>query len=46
MHELVIGGYKPGTNGFEYLLVGHYEAKSLVFIAKIRMDSHQRYAAT
>ena len=34
--ELVIGGYKPGTNGFEYLLVGYYEGKHLIFIAKIR----------
>ena len=34
--ELVIGGYKPGTNGFEYLLVGYYEGKNLIFIAKIR----------
>jgi bifunctional non-homologous end joining protein LigD len=34
--ELVIGGYKPGTTGFEYLLVGYYEGKSLIFIAKIR----------
>jgi DNA ligase D-like protein (predicted ligase) len=34
--ELVIGGYKPGTSGFEYLLVGYYEGKSLIFIAKIR----------
>ncbi len=34
--ELVIGGYKPGTNGFEYLLVGYYEGKDLIFIAKIR----------
>ena len=34
--ELVIGGYKPGTNGFEYLLVGYYEGKDLLFIAKIR----------
>jgi len=34
--ELVIGGYKPGTNGFEYLLVGYYEGKELIFIAKIR----------
>lgn len=34
--ELVIGGYKPGTNGFEYLLVGYYEGKQLIFIAKIR----------
>jgi len=34
--ELVIGGYKPGSNGFEYLLVGYYEGKDLIFIAKIR----------
>jgi DNA polymerase LigD, ligase domain len=34
--ELVVGGYKPGPNGFEYLLVGYYEGKSLIFIAKIR----------
>lgn len=34
--ELVIGGYKPGTNGFEYLLVGYHEGKDLIFIAKIR----------
>ena len=34
--ELVIGGYKPGTNGFEYLLVGYYEGRDLIFIAKIR----------
>ena len=34
--ELVIGGYKPGAHGFEYLLVGYYEGKDLIFIAKIR----------
>jgi DNA ligase D-like protein (predicted ligase) len=34
--ELVIGGYKPDTNGFEYLLVGYYEGRALIFIAKIR----------
>lgn len=34
--ELVIGGYKPGSEGFEYLLVGYYEGKKLLFIAKIR----------
>jgi len=33
---LVVGGYKPGSNGFEYLLVGYYEEKDLIFIAKIR----------
>ena len=35
--ELVIGGYKPGSDGFDYLLVGYYdEDKDLIFIAKIR----------
>lgn len=34
--ELVIGGYKPGSHGFDYLLVGYYEGKDLIFIAKIR----------
>ena len=34
--ELVIGGYKPGMNGFEYLLAGYYEGQDLIFIAKIR----------
>jgi bifunctional non-homologous end joining protein LigD len=34
--ELVIGGYKPGPNGFDYLLVGYYEGKDLIFIAKVR----------
>ena len=34
--ELVIGGYKPEPNGFDYLLVGYYEGKDLIFIAKVR----------
>jgi bifunctional non-homologous end joining protein LigD len=34
--ELVIGGYKRGTHGFEYLLVGYYQGRDLIFIAKIR----------
>jgi DNA ligase D-like protein (predicted ligase) len=34
--ELVIGGYKPGPNGFDYLLVGYYEGSDLIFIAKVR----------
>lgn len=34
--ELVVGGYKPGPNGFDYLLVGYYEGKDLIFIAKVR----------
>jgi bifunctional non-homologous end joining protein LigD len=34
--ELVIGGYKPGPNAFDYLLVGYYEGNDLIFIAKVR----------
>ena len=34
--ELVIGGYKPGTIVFDYLLAGYYEGQDLIFIAKIK----------
>ena len=34
--ELVIGGYKPGSVSFDYLLAGYYEGKDLIFIAKIK----------
>ena len=34
--ELVIGGYKPGSIGFDYLLVGYYDGKDLIFIGKIK----------
>ncbi|MDQ6700232.1 MAG: hypothetical protein M3Z36_08600, partial [Acidobacteriota bacterium] len=34
--ELVIGGFKPGKNGFENLAVGHYEGGKLQFIAKVK----------
>jgi ATP-dependent DNA ligase len=34
--ELVMAGYKPRSNGFEYLLAGYYEGKNLIFIAKIK----------
>jgi bifunctional non-homologous end joining protein LigD len=34
--ELVIGGYKPGKNGFDYLLAGYYEGKDLIFVGKIK----------
>jgi DNA ligase D-like protein (predicted ligase) len=34
--ELVIAGYKPGSNGFEYLLVGYYEGRDLIFLAKVK----------
>src|SRR6185369_15175659 len=34
--ELVVGGYIPGPDGFESLLVGHFEDRKLVFDGKIR----------
>ena len=34
--EFVIGGYVPGTRGFDSLLVGVYEKKRLVFVARIK----------
>jgi DNA ligase D-like protein (predicted ligase) len=34
--ELVIGGYKPGPTSFEYLLVGYYEGRKLIFVGKIK----------
>jgi ATP-dependent DNA ligase len=32
--EFVIGGYIPGARGFDALLVGVYEKKELIFVAK------------
>ena len=34
--EFVIGGYIPGTHKFDALLVGVYENKELVFVAKVK----------
>lgn len=34
--ELVIGGYKPGSVVFDYLLAGYYDGPDLIFIAKIK----------
>jgi DNA ligase D-like protein (predicted ligase) len=34
--EFVIGGYIPGFHGFDALLVGVYENKRLVFVAKVK----------
>ena len=34
--ELVIGGYIPGTRGFDALLVGYYQSGKLIFCGKIR----------
>jgi hypothetical protein len=32
--EFVIGGCIPGAHGFDALLVGVYERKQLIFVAK------------
>ena len=34
--EFVIGGYIPGGRGFDALLVGVYEKKELIFVAKLK----------
>jgi bifunctional non-homologous end joining protein LigD len=34
--EFVIGGYKPGTYGFDSLLVGVYDGKQLMFVARVK----------
>ncbi len=34
--EFVIGGYIPGGRGFDALLVGVYEKKELIFVAKVK----------
>jgi DNA ligase D-like protein (predicted ligase) len=34
--ELVIGGYVPGPHVFDSLLVGYYDDKRLIFMAKVR----------
>ena len=34
--EFVIGGYIPGAHGFDALLVGVYENKELIFVAKVK----------
>ena len=34
--EFVIGGYIPGTRGFDALIVGVYEGKGLMFVAKVK----------
>jgi bifunctional non-homologous end joining protein LigD len=32
----VIGGYTPGSNGFDALIVGFYQGKDLLFAARVR----------
>jgi DNA ligase D-like protein (predicted ligase) len=34
--EFVIGGYVPGSRGFDSLLVGVYEKEKLIFVAKVK----------
>jgi DNA ligase D-like protein (predicted ligase) len=34
--EFVIGGYTPGSNGFDALIVGFYRGKDLLFAARVR----------
>jgi DNA ligase D-like protein (predicted ligase) len=34
--EFVVGGYTPGTNGFDALIIGVYGGKNLLFSARVR----------
>ncbi len=34
--EFVIGGYVPGARGFDSLIVGVYEKKKLIYVAKVK----------
>jgi len=34
--ELVIGGYIPGPHGFDSLIVGYYQDKELMYVARVR----------
>jgi bifunctional non-homologous end joining protein LigD len=34
--EFVIGGYRPGSNGIDALLVGYYDDTGLRFAGKVR----------
>jgi len=34
--EFVIGGYTPGGRNFDGILVGYYEGRELVYVAKVR----------
>jgi ATP-dependent DNA ligase len=34
--EFVVGGYRPGSNGIDALLVGYYDATGLRFAGKVR----------
>jgi bifunctional non-homologous end joining protein LigD len=43
--EFVIGGYTPGSNGFDALIVGFYHGKDLLFAARVLRASFQRLGA-
>lgn len=34
--EFLIGGYTPGSNGFDAIIVGYYQGKDLMFAARVR----------
>ena len=34
--ELVIGGYIPGPHGFDSVIVGYYQGKDLMYVARVR----------
>jgi DNA ligase D-like protein (predicted ligase) len=34
--EFVIGGYTPGTQGFDALIIGFYRGKELIYAARVR----------
>jgi DNA ligase D-like protein (predicted ligase) len=34
--EFVVGGYTPGSNGFDALIVGFYRGKDLIFTARVK----------
>jgi DNA ligase D-like protein (predicted ligase) len=34
--ELVIGGYTPGPHGLDSLIVGYYQGKDLIYVARVR----------
>jgi len=42
--EFVVGGYTPGSNGFDALIVGFYRDRELQFAARVRNGSSPRHA--
>ncbi|SRR6266478_603324 len=35
-HEFVIGGFMPGPHGIDSIIVGHYRAEDLYYVARVR----------